>query len=507
MPRRADPLTPVEAAWRRRAIVKFGVFVAVVLVLAIIAALLVNRYAPNRPVVYGDITEHFKYGSIGSDIENGLPLRILQVLPRMFPGYMPAGGPQNYTAFGFIQEPGRPLPIGFSIRRRLIDLAGLNCAACHVGEVRASADAEPQVILGMPANTVDLQLFFGFLFACAGDNRFTADNIMAEMEKDGHLFLVDRLIYRLAVPQLQAGILKIRSQLEAYMLPNHPRFGPGRVDTFNPYKVNQFSEYYPPGSVTDAERIGTADFPSIWDQRMREGLNLHWDGNNNSVRERNFSAAFGAGATRENVDSASFDRVTAWLEDLPPPPYPFGITSDRAVLARGEAVYADRCRSCHDVGGEMIGQVDPIELIGTDRHRLDSYTEKLAKIQLSYGDGYSWDFQHFHKTNGYANAPLDGIWARAPYLHNGSVPTLWDLLTPQESRNGGRGFFYRGHSVYDPVNVGFRDDVEQEANGRKSFRFVISEPGNGNQGHTGPLYGTDLSDGDKRALIEYLKAL
>jgi len=505
MARRTDPLTPVEAAWRRRAYIKFAIFLVIVAVIAVLLAAAVNRYAPNRSITYSDISEHFKYGSIGSDYENGLPLRILQVLPRMFPEYMPKDGPHDFSAFGFVQEPGRPLPIGFSVRRRVIDLAGLNCAVCHVGEVRMSADAEPQIILGMPANTVDLQLFFDFLFACAGSNRFTADNIIAEMEKDGRLLFLDKVIYRLAVPQLQAGILKIRSQLESYMFPVHPRFGPGRVDTFNPYKVNQFSEYYPPGSFTDDERVGTSDFPAIWNQHVRDGMNLHWDGNNSSVRERNFSAAFGAGATRDNVDSAAFDRVTAWLQDLPPPAYPFPI--DQGLLDRGKTLYAERCASCHAVDGAMIGQVDPIEQIGTDRHRLDSYTEKLAGIQLAYGDGYDWDFQQFHKTNGYANAPLDGIWARAPYLHNGSVPTLWDLLTPQESRNGGRDFFYRGNTEYDPENVGFRTDIEQEGDGRKSFRYVISEPGNGNQGHSGAAYGTDLSDDDKRALIEYLKTL
>jgi mono/diheme cytochrome c family protein len=506
MARSRDPLTPLEAAVRRRSIRRWAVGLVVLALLVAAAAWLVQRYASNEPVAYADIVDHFKYGSIGSDIENGLPVRILQVLPRMFPEYLPEGGATDYTAFGLIQEPGHALPIGFSQRRRVIDLAGFNCALCHVGEVRESPDADPQVIPGMPSNTVDLSALFDFLIGSAGDNRFTADNIIAEMEKDGGLFFVDRLIYRLAVPQLQAGLLKAGEQMDRFMLPEHPRFGPGRIDTFNFYKVNQFSEHYPPGSIADQERVGTVDFPSIWNQRPRHGMNLHWDGNNDSVRERNFSAAFGAGATRENVDSASFDRVTAWLEDLPPPPYPFEISTDQDALTRGEALYQERCYSCHGFEGSEVGQVDPIGQIGTDRRRLDSYTETIAEIQHSYGDGYDWDFSHFHKTNGYANHPLDGVWARAPYLHNGSVPTLWDLLTPEEERNGGRNFFYRGHGVYDRDDVGIRTDVE-EVGGRKSFRFVISEPGNGNQGHSGPRYGTDLGDEDKRALIEYMKTL
>ena len=127
-------------------------------------------------------------------------------------------------------------------------------------------------------------------------------------------------------------------------------------------------------------------------------------------------------------------------------------------------------------------------------------------IQLAYGKGYPWEFKHFHKTDGYANAPLDGVWARAPYLHNGSVPTLYDLLTPADHRNGGQTTFYTGHAVYDTVNVGFRTDVAT-TNGHKSFAYVITEPGNSNKGHTGARYGTELSEEDKRALIEYLKTL
>ena len=506
MRRPKDPLTPLEAAVRQRRIKRWGIGLVVLALLVGLGIVLARRYALNRPVTYEDPAEHFKYGSIGSDIENGLPVRILQVLPRMFPEYMPKGGPKDYTAFGFIQESRQPLPIGFSVRRRVIDLAGLNCAMCHVGQFRASAKDAPRVILAMPANTVDLQAFFDFLIACASDNRFTADNVIAELSKDETLFVTDRLIYHNAVPRLQAGLLKIRAQLDSYMFPDHPRFGPGRIDTFNPYKVNHFSAYYPRDSFTKEERIGTSDFPAIWNQKPRDGMNLHWDGNNSSVRERNFSAAFGAGATRENVDSNGFDRVTAWIADLPPPSYPFGISSDRAVLARGEALYKEHCASCHDFKGGSVGQVDPIESIGTDPHRLNSYTEKLAQVQLSYGEGYPWRFTHFRKTNGYANHPLDGIWARAPYLHNGSVPTLTDLLTPENERNGGRDFFFTGHGVYDRADVGIRTDVE-EVEGRKSFRFVLSQPGNSNRGHSGAGYGTTLSAEDKRALIEYLKTM
>jgi hypothetical protein len=495
-----DPLTPVEAELRRRR--RWGRILLVAVVLAVVA-FLIYHYPANRPVTYTSEEENFKYGSIGSDIENGMPLLVINVLPRMFPEYLPEGAPHDYTAFGFVQEPGKQLPIGFSTRQRIISVVGLNCATCHTGVVRESEQSPPHVYLGMPANTVDLQAFFDFLFKCAADERFTPDNILAEIDKDQPVLGPDRIIYRFGITAMQAGLLRRKAQLDAFLSSEHPKFGPGRVDTFNPYKTNQFAAYYRDG-VPEEERYGTVDFPSLWNQKIREGMHLHWDGNNTSVQERNFSASFGAGATRENVDIQQLARIKTWIDTLPSPAYPFAI--DQTKLERGKLVYDKSCAQCHALGGQYVGQVVPLPEIGTDEHRLNSYTEKLASLQLSYGKGYSWEFKNFKKTNGYANSPLDGIWARAPYLHNGSVPTLWDLLTPAEKRNNNQNSFYIGHGVYDTKNVGFRTDV-REIDGRKSFLLVLTDPGNSNKGHSGTLYGTDLSDEDKWALIEYLKTL
>jgi hypothetical protein len=142
--------------------------------------------------------------------------------------------------------------------------------------------------------------------------------------------------------------------------------------------------------------------------------------------------------------------------------------------------------------------VTPIDVIATDRRRLDSYTTELAVNQSTLYAGYPWRFRHFRKTFGYANMPLDGLWLRAPYLHNGSVPTLRDLL----ERVGDRpAVFYRGNNLYDPVRVGFVSNVPEE-DGKLYFEFDTKVEGNGNAGHT---YGTELSADDKTALVEFLK--
>src|SRR5690606_3958964 len=244
------------------------------------------------------------------------------------------------------------------------------------------------------------------------------------------------------------------------------------------------------------EIYGIVDFPSVWNQAPRASLKLHWDGNNDSVRERNFSAAIAAGARPEDMDLKRLYRIESWLDRLPPPAWPFPL--DRALAARGEAVYARYCADCHSFGGSRMGEVIPLDEIGTDRHRLDSYTPTLLEAQKDYTSGQNWAFTHFEKTNGYANQPLDGIWARAPYLHNGSVPTMRDLLEPPDARPA---VFYRGYDVFDQEQVGFVSDVPREGP-LEFFRYDTGIPGNGNGGH---VYGTSLSDADKRAIVEYMK--
>ena len=170
--------------------------------------------------------------------------------------------------------------------------------------------------------------------------------------------------------------------------------------------------------------------------------------------------------------------------------------------------------------------------VGTDRRRLDSYSFELSIAQGSLYSGYGDErFSHFRKTFGYANMPLDGLWLRAPYLHNGSVPTLRDLLEPGPSRPR---VFYRGYDLYDPVRVGFVSEERyfddegrsrlEPGDPRRYFRFAVAcDPrrdhcdkyeiqcgpktaptvcGNGNEGHE---YGTQLSPADKDAVVEYLK--
>lgn len=450
----------------------------------------------DRPEVHSNILEHFKYGSIGSEARAGVPYSLWLALPRVFADLLPKGEGKGYERFGFIYEPGRRRPIGTSFREQPLGQQGLNCAACHTAMVRASPNARPRVVLGMPANQLNLQAYVKFLRDAGRDARFNPDMLIPAIRRaDPDFSRTDELLYRhYVIPRTRSALQQLDDDF-AWM-DHRPKTGPGRVDTFNPYKVifNILG-----GDTT----VGTADLPSLWNQRPRRGMQLHWDGNNDKVEERNISAAIGAGvrfrpASKESLDEPSLARLADWILDLPPPRYPRE-RIQQAKMGRGASLFSDKCSACHSFRGARVGRVTAIDEIRTDRERLDSFTAELSGKMNTLGTGRPWRFSNFRKTNGYANQPLDGIWLRAPYLHNGSVPDLASLLAPPNERPK---VFYRGYDVYDWRRVGFVSQGREAA--RVGFRYDTGVRGNGNGGH---VYGTRLSERDKQALIEYMKAL
>jgi hypothetical protein len=475
------------------------------LVLAILGLIGAYRLWQNRFGVPEDFVraeEHFKYGSIGSDnLTRGLPYWIWKVLPEMFPDLLPPTGKGGYEAFGLIVEPGKDRPIGFSKRTiwNYIDFVGPNCAFCHVSTIRRTAGESPATILGMPGNTVDIKEFFLFLFDTAADPRFTVSNVMKHIAKvNPDMGFTDRIVYRLLVYVYRKQVLCLAREFA--FLRKMPKFGPGRVETWTPYKRTLLVPALP------VSVPGITDFPSIWNQRVRLNLKLHWDGNNDVLLVRNLVAASGVvGRDLEALDFARLLRVSDYIQELKPPKYEEMIPEDKFKInsdlrKAGEGIYLKHCYDCHDPGGERFNKVEAVETVGTDRNRVDAFTPELARELNKVGTD-SWKLRNFEKTNGYVNTLLDGLWLRAPYLHNGSVPTLWELLKKPGERS--KKTFYRGNDVYDWVDVGFKWDVSEQ-DGRQFFLYNPAEIGNSNGGH---LYGTELSEDEKKALIEYLKTL
>jgi mono/diheme cytochrome c family protein len=444
--------------------------------------------------------EHFLFGSIGTEARQGIPYWIWVVLPRVFPEHLPAPG--GYASLGMLSKDGHELPVGLSKVTIGFPRVAINCAMCHTASYRARPDDPATIVAAGPSHQTAPQMYLRFLFACASDPRFTADTLLNEIAKNVKLSMLDRMLYRFAIiPQTRKALLRLRDG-DAWMT-QRPDWGRGRIDPFNPVKYTTLKQ---PIDST----IGNSDMVPLWNLAAHRGYSLHWDGLNTNLQEVVLSSAIGDGTEVKWVDRdyakwnntkpeemSSLRRIQNYISTLQAPKYPFAV--DQARATAGATVYAAHCASCHAIGGARTGSIIPVAEVGTDRHRLDMWTPASAAAYNAYGNGHPWKFSSFRSTNGYVSVPLEGLWLRAPYLHNGSVPTLAALFEPVERRPTR---FWRGYTVFDPEAVGFVSTGPLAERG--GTVYDVSLPGNSNAGHT---YGTELPPDEKRALIEYLKSL
>ena len=328
---------------------------AIVGVVFLSAVYLAVRFTRDTPVEYADDELHFKYGSTGGERLTGIPYWFWVALPELFPEYLPdhkAG--RGFSSFGMIYEKGGDpyeLPVGVSMRNvRGIDMVYLNCAVCHTGTVRTGPTAPARVISGMPAQSFDLGGWAKFLMTIPLSEKFTPERILDQirmMQDDPRRVvakpdLINRLIFKFyAVYAARERLLMLRDRLSFV---DNGTWGPGRVDTFNAPKalLNFPMKEHP----DPHELMGNADFPSIWNQGPREGMQLHWDGNNTSVNERNLSAAFGTGAYPPTLDAKLVLRTAEWLlKKAQPPPFRDFFPIDGLLASQGEPLYKEYCAS------------------------------------------------------------------------------------------------------------------------------------------------------------------
>ncbi len=481
--------------------------VVVVVVVALGAWFTWHNFFREEPEpAWADQAERFKYGSIGAEATRGLPYYIWLVLPRVFPEYVPSPG--GYKAFGLVWEQGREMPVGFTKRVIGFPRVANNCAICHTGTWRRTVDETPQVVVGAPSHTTDVQALLRFLTACGDDPRFNATTLLSEISREVKLSLTDKLIYRFVlVPMTRKALQQQKQQLAWMNRPDWPDWGRGRDDPMN------LTKYFMTSMPVD-DTTGQADFPSIWNLKVRkgEGLYLNWSCDTPAVRSVLIDSALGLGSAPDPnlpFDELSWslkrrdwflqrmEALDEFLSELPPPKYPF--TIDATLAEQGRPIFAAHCASCHEVGGDFTNRPVPLEDVGTDRERLDTWNQAAADEANRRVKEMGIDRPNMVRIEAYQSPPLDGLWMRAPYLHNGSVPTLRDLLRPVAERPT---VFYRGYDVYDPENVGFRtSDFNRRLYG---WKHDTQERGNGNQGHT---FGTTLPAREKDALLEYLKTL
>ncbi|MES1172032.1 MAG: cytochrome c [Bacteroidota bacterium] len=458
----------ISSSARRRWAVRGVLLLVLVVALALAVHRKLHRVA-DVPTFAGDDAAWFMYGAIGvpgvsvGSTDMAMPYWIWFVLPRVFPDFVP--GPGGYASFGFVWEPGQELPAGFAKSVVGFPRVTNNCALCHTAKYRTQPDEMPSVVPGGPGSTANVQALLRFYRRCAEDSRFNADVLFQELDLVTKLSAIDRFIYRrLLIPRLRRELRSIPEGDAAAGV----AWGPGRQVFVHPNAATATATVMPAGGVP-----GASDAPALWGLKARRdaGQGAGWGGEAASPATVVAASAVALGASGDGAAQ----RLTTFLDGLSAPAYPFAATIDRVSAASGREVFARVCGDCHAPGGKRTNTVIPIDDVGTDPERMRA-----------------------GNAAGYLATTLDGLWLRAPYLHNGAVPTLRALLDLDERRR--TVVFHRGYDVLDRDKVGFvAGGAEAE---RVGVPFDTRRPGNGNGGHR---YGTDLAPADKNALIEFLK--
>lgn len=440
---------------------------------------------------------------------------------------------------------------------------GLSCAACHTGQIEYRGRAFR--VDGGPAMT-DLAAFqsqmgVALLLTAESEPRFDrfASRVLAT---EG---IADTAAARTELmARLRAGIARGRAETaQAERLGLYPvAEGFGRLDA-----LGRGGNFLFGAALSEPRNLAVADgpvsFPALWDAPW-----FDWVQYNASIRQplaRNVAEALGVrslvnltGAEDARGNSSvrvnnivTMERIIAGEQPgagLRPPRWPEEILGpiDRAMAARGAAHYANLCAGCHaprPVTGpsgrpEIAVRMFPVARIGTDAKTASNFASRRAflspggaqPVTAAQGleavteevirrwfvrNGVSEERQRemvedrrnaWRAPLAYRARPLDGAWATAPFLHNGSVPNLYQLLLPAPRRDTA---FFTGSRAFDPRVVGF-----ETAEFPGGFRFDATLPGNRNTGHSfgGPpgtagIIGPELSDTQRWELIEHLKTL
>lgn len=267
----------------------------------------------------------------------------------------------------------------------------------------------------------------------------------------------------------------------------------------------------------------------------------------------------GANAFRSTMRLADLGLMEEWLQSLTPPAWDEALMGpiDRDLAATGETLFRDNCAGCHNMApytrtdpaenhfGKTfikIGRVD-FRKVGTDPTYMRNLLTRriatnettaplfdgapivpapsffagavgsavrramseagLSQEEILALNGFRFRTGADGQPEPYAPpgltdlkaGPLAGVWATGPYFHNGSVPTVYEVLSPPEER---RAVFWTGGEALDLERLGYES---ADAPGR--FRFDTALPGNGNGGHRFPSRG--MSHEERMAVIEYLK--
>jgi len=256
--------------------------------------------------------------------------------------------------------------------------------------------------------------------------------------------------------------------------------------------------------------VAPVDVPPLWNLKKKNALYYTAAGRGDHARIIMTASTLCVDSVEQAVAIDSyFPDVYSYLTSLKPPAYPWNI--DAAQVERGRLLFEATCSECHGTYGAESSY--PNLVVGLDEVETDP---TLAVGAAQFADRFvDWFNASFYgelgrlaPAEGYIAPPLDGIWASAPYFHNGSVPTL-ELVINADARPT---YFARSYdtSNYDQVNLGWPYQVLESGQDEPPEGVPMNEIydttklGYSNQGHT---FGSRLPAEDRQALLEYLKTL
>jgi mono/diheme cytochrome c family protein len=268
------------------------------------------------------------------------------------------------------------------------------------------------------------------------------------------------------------------------------------------------------------DRLVFTDVPALWITHRRPHL-FHTGFAHGDLARVMMTAALLCLEDRDEARriDAFFPDVQAYINSLRPPSFEAlaGRPIDSELAARGAVHFTHLCSRCHggkDGQGPPPRTFVPLREVGTD----PDYAEvTMADSPLPEGQMISYFFEFFNRSwfglegyvgklvrpslPGYVPPPLDGVWATAPYFHNGSVPTLAGVLDPsQRPRIFKRSF---NPDEYDFERAGYPYE-ERPEKGTDATVYDTTQLGKGNQGHA---FAAGLSAPERAELLEYLKTL
>jgi hypothetical protein len=451
------------------------------------------------------------------------------------------------------------LPIGFArVKSKKHDfvLTGFNCAACHSTQI--TYKGKLLHIDGAP-NMIDMEAFFRGIIKATDDLlkkdehddrskfllRFIYYNSLEveRLQKDNPTstnqssYAAENSTYKSASDESNHTLEFLKQKIKSALritesFNDQTAAGPGRADSFGIIRNMMMTKDLLGADGNFRPMTAPVGIPHLF--HFSTFTNLHWDGNTTTGNDRNYAQAIALGADFDPISKAS--SITPYglytmektAQNFTAPKWPGDIFGqlDTAKVARGAELFRSQsCIKCHEAESwtqlDKIG-TDPNRLINynhsvmvsgglTETYATNLYKSALAVKRKAYIDNAvpvetRRKMDTWHEgvkpewittlDKGYFTRQLRGLWATAPFLHNNSVPTLWDLLQPAGKRPKK---FPVGHREFDPVHVGFVDNPEKVI-----WELDTSVSGNHNTGHE---FGTSLTDNQKWDLIEYMKSL